>query len=212
MSAFLYVDKIFAPFESNSPLAISLGFAGAILLCAFLFILYDYLMRREAFERKNIVDHLVRENKRQANDTMWNVKKKELDFDEPAQVLGQGTFGRVLLARYRGTNVAVKRVIPHKERQSQNGASGTISHMFSREKGESDVDGHESGMNIMSSYAMSVTGSWANVGKGFDTSIGLGSLSTNAAPDFQALKEEFVAEMRHLSRLRHPCITTVMGT
>lgn len=69
-------------------------------------------MQREASERESVVDHLVRENKRKANDTMWNVKKEELNFEEPAQVLGQGTFGLVLLANYRGTQVAVKRVIP----------------------------------------------------------------------------------------------------
>ena len=168
-------------------------------------------MRREAFERKNIVDHLVRETKRQANNMMWNVKKKELDFDEPAQVLGQGTFGRVLLARYRGTNVAVKRVIPPKQRQAQIDR-GSFSHMFSRETGEAVTDGHQSGMNLMSSFAMkSATGSWANLGRSFGSKFDSSSLSQKATPDFQALKEEFVAEMRHLSRLRHPCITTVMG-
>lgn len=29
--------------------------------------------------------------------------------------------------------------------------------------------------------------------------------------NYEALKEEFIEEMRYLSRLRHPCITTVMG-
>lgn len=108
----LPTETLKAPFKSNIPLAVSLSFAGAILLCALLCLFYDYLMQREASERESVVDHLVRENKRKANDTMWNVKKEELNFEEPAQVLGQGTFGLVLLANYRGTQVAVKRVIP----------------------------------------------------------------------------------------------------
>lgn len=38
----------------------------------------------------------------------------ELKFDDPPSILGRGTFGLVLLAEYRGTQVAVKRVIPPK--------------------------------------------------------------------------------------------------
>ena len=39
---------------------------------------------------------------------------KELRFDEPPEIIGRGTFGLVLLANYRGTEVAVKRVLPSK--------------------------------------------------------------------------------------------------
>jgi hypothetical protein len=33
---------------------------------------------------------------------------------------------------------------------------------------------------------------------------------SNAAT-WRKLKQEFILEMRYLSKLRHPCITTVMG-
>lgn len=55
------------------------------------------------------VDH----KKKQA-DAVWNVKPSELNFDDPPEIVGRGTFGLVLLAEYRGTQVAVKRVIPPK--------------------------------------------------------------------------------------------------
>jgi len=38
----------------------------------------------------------------------------ELKFDEPPEIIGRGTFGLVLKAEYRGTEVAVKRVMPGK--------------------------------------------------------------------------------------------------
>lgn len=41
--------------------------------------------------------------KKQEADSVWLVSLKELDFGNPATVLGEGTFGQVLLADYRGT-------------------------------------------------------------------------------------------------------------
>lgn len=37
-----------------------------------------------------------------------------------------------------------------------------------------------------------------------------GSVGTSRGTPWYRLKEDFIAEMRVLSRLRHPCITTVM--
>jgi hypothetical protein len=45
-------------------------------------------------------------------DAVWTVKRAELIVDDPVEVLGRGTFGMVVKAEYRGTAVAVKRVIP----------------------------------------------------------------------------------------------------
>lgn len=50
--------------------------------------------------------------RRRKNDEIWQVNHEELDFDHPVQVVGQGAFGVVILADYRGTRVAIKRVLP----------------------------------------------------------------------------------------------------
>ena len=42
------------------------------------------------------------------------------------------------------------------------------------------------------------------------STFGLGG-KAKKGPTLKQLKEEFMQEMRHLSKLRHPCITTVMG-
>lgn len=55
-------------------------------------------------------------------DSVWLIQLKELEFDNPPEILGRGTFGLVLLAEYRGTQVAVKRVIPPKDRMPRKAA------------------------------------------------------------------------------------------
>lgn len=50
--------------------------------------------------------------RRRKNDEMWQVTTDELDFSIPVEIIGQGGFGVVLLAEYRGTKVAIKRVLP----------------------------------------------------------------------------------------------------
>ena len=52
--------------------------------------------------------------KKKKLDGIWRVKPSDLKFDDPPVVIGRGTFGLVLLSTYRGTTVAVKRVIPPK--------------------------------------------------------------------------------------------------
>ena len=42
-------------------------------------------------------------------DEIWQVQIEELQFDDPVEVIGQGSFGVVLLAHYRGTKVALSK-------------------------------------------------------------------------------------------------------
>ena len=46
------------------------------------------------------------ERKRKLNDAVWQVKPEDLKFDEPPEILGRGSFGLVLKASYRGTEVS----------------------------------------------------------------------------------------------------------
>ena len=39
-------------------------------------------------------------------DEMWQVDVDELHFDDPVEIIGQGSFGQVLLAEFRGTKVS----------------------------------------------------------------------------------------------------------
>ena len=52
--------------------------------------------------------------KNRKNDELWYVNVNELEFDDPVEVIGQGAFGIVVCAMYRGTKVAIKRGIREK--------------------------------------------------------------------------------------------------
>jgi serine/threonine protein kinase len=240
------------------------------------------------------------------NDQIWHVNVDELHFDDPPEVIGQGSFGDVLLAEYRGTPVAIKHATKtahaRNSRSSKEGSKGDSRGSASPQNsvgagslGTSDqtktVHARNSKTNSSRSGAGSKEGSRGG-SRGSATpqnSVGAGSLGTSdqtqqtdtelginnpeyeskeiypifpggsdeknggdqfsvgfLAADFgqnnkrawlspwmkkrssisdksmmarvcpcfsQATREEeeFIAEMRVLSRLRHPCITTVMG-
>lgn len=61
--------------------------------------------------------------RKKQNETYWRVKFSDLEFQEPPDVLGRGTFGLVLKGEYRGTTVAVKKVLPAKKDDNKRGGS-----------------------------------------------------------------------------------------
>jgi hypothetical protein len=196
--------------EYNMPLLIGAPIGATILLMVIIFLFYEH--------------------KRKKNDSVWHVKKEELKFPEPPHVIGQGSFGVVLLAEYRGTQVAVKRVIPPATKKNQSAATTVII----RDDASDDLGGdstHSRGQSKMgkggsvgtasavgssgSGYKSAMTSGVAGGSKmgfmsGTASMFGGGRGGTDSALR-KRLKLEFVEEMRYLSKLRHPCVTTVMG-
>jgi serine/threonine protein kinase len=158
-------------------------------------------------------------------DALWTIKAGEISYDSPPTVLGQGTYGHVVKGYYRGTSVAVKRALPPRK------GKGTVdTDVFS--SGPSDIDSGNSGLatgtmngsvavfvdsvdnsNIVSgpfvhghrTGVVSVVNSSGEIAPGW-----LGRVCSSCAPQRSAGRA-FIDEMRVLSKLRHPCITTVMG-
>ena len=235
--------------------------------------------------------YLYVERKRKEADSVWQVKPEELVFQEPPKIIGRGTFGLVLLAEYRGTQVAVKRVLPPREKPSSKGSKipthGSADSQFDLEDLEGgtsapDCDasaapeirerlqkylgksGHAAkqgstrsgnlatrtttmGKNFSSNLfdfgarpvALSRKATTSSIpssdgdnlpddfgmktghfhGKKFSLATGVQSVSIDGKRSSSRLKSnvyvqmqsEFIEEMRYLSKLRHPCITTVMG-
>ena len=175
-------------------------------------------------------------------DSLWEVKNSELVYDDPPEVLGRGTFGLVLRAEYRGTYVAVKRVIPPKNTKLT-GSSSSISAIFDysdlfdeeelkelkpvrrRSYGTAKVDPGLSRGMIAGSLSSDIvhiadlieidnaTAPLNSSIKSVDGMIGSYSIENKPSRTKSKayLKEDFVQEMRVLSKLRHPCITTFMG-
>ena len=193
--------------------------------------------------------------RKRKNDEVWHVNVEELHFDHPVQIVGQGAFGVVLLAEYRGTKVAIKRVLPKKDAKKtgsvKTGSVASIASIASAETPEEmkaddhdDVEAGEGGAagttsgttsgfgdldflngysfgtkrsrfrrwfggkDESSRYNLSILGSVSN---GNSLSQGLATWLFPACNETARRHEEFKEEMRLLSRLRHPCITTVMG-
>ncbi|CAJ1957939.1 unnamed protein product [Cylindrotheca closterium] len=210
--------------------------------------------------------------RREKSDEVWKVNVDELHFSHPAEVVGQGAFGVVLLAEYRGTNVAIKRVLPIKKggstKMSGSRIAGRSNEVVedsadskSRETAEEqesydanhskDLEAPLESFGVKrGSLATSTTGTGDNSKLGFLVGLGqrhrkqstisrmlfgsqdtsaynmnvLGTASAGSSshrgivskvfPWCDATTQrqtEFKEEMRLLSRLRHPCITTVMG-
>ena len=226
-------------------------------------------------------------------DEMWKIDVDELLFNDPVDVIGQGSFGVVLLAEYRGTKVAIKQAVKGKGKGSTKGRGSIVhrssvvrtagsvqnsmpmSSQVSAVSGASSFDGRTAGSsdtqnddiesgragnnnnddnnnnnnnnNEPDSAGLSRKGGgvdleflggaggrekkkWAwlplmkqdNYQRRFKETI-LGNASASATrrntaaifcPWFNKhakFQKDFVKEMRVLSLLRHPCITTVMG-
>lgn len=165
--------------------------------------------------------------KKAKGDRIWQVKVDELHFDDPPIIVGRGTFGLVLLAQYRGTAVAVKRVIPPLEMNNHKGKKDNFKQFI-----DEDDDELESGTYSGSSSGSGFLKRRQFLGEGdisthqdADKSLGYSmkginsghTAKTTMAKKFghtdshEKLKADFISEMRHLSTLRHPMITTVMG-
>lgn len=236
--------------------------------------------------------------KRMMSDKVWQIKPQELGFDDPPEILGRGTFGLVLLAEYRGTEVAVKRVIPPKTSTTQSSVikiqpvsaggdfpcdqqhcSGEFSPRTLTRKDDGCTPSRQSSRRTLVSGADPNRGSFglrssledvalkcssedeepshqAETRRGskrpsFDSTsmfddpeqylgdvdcelesstaiksgnLGHGSgrsshasgwlpgfMQDKQAANYKKLKADFIVEMRYLSKLRHPSVTTFMG-
>lgn len=172
-----------------------------------------------------------REMHKRNADHVWKVDKKELIFQEPPQVIGRGSFGLVLLAEYRGTRVAVKRALaPNNNKggslkKSRGKGSVTKNPIFDAERDATPYDSGSSG----GSGGSGSDGSGTGLNSGEYNQPGEGSTVPKGPPSGSSLqrksslfrftssnsrtvgRQDFIEEMRILARLRHPCITTVMG-
>jgi guanylate cyclase len=212
--------------------------------------------------------------KKKQSDTVWHINAEELHFNEPPEVIGQGGFGVVILGEYRGTKVAVKRVLPPAKVKLGSRSLTSSGHNFGGTSGEipaasiqsngtvrksnkgtknvkfgEDSGDIESQHTASNSGSMQLRGSFSGSNKEWERLMAMDqsdndilrilesatasdhgssafySGSVSATQHFiirwlpMGLRfdehskrvTEFVTEMRMLSRLRHPCITTVMG-
>ena len=173
------------------------------------------------------------DQKRRKADCVWQIKPNELKFSEPPEILGRGTFGLVLLAEYRGTHVAVKRVLPPKTAEKKEGclfvdieAPREFSSVAAVASTNSSLAIPEkTRIDSRDPYATASTSDHLNSGARTRHQSAFTSDTPQRKAGIQGrffekmkygdeygkLKADFVVEMRYLAKLRHPCVTTVMG-
>ncbi len=137
-------------------------------------------------------------------DDLWAIPLSDLHFFEPPQVLGRGTFGMVVAAEFRKTRVAVKLVIPPTELNCLA--------VFSHGGGDSTIRAATGGSNDQIAVTLGTpqhrpSHSAATPKRG--NLLRHVVLQHASGTEDKRLRKQFVEEMRTLSKLRHPCITTV---
>jgi len=128
-----------------------------------------------------------RQNALAKADLMWTIGKSDIRYDDPVVVIGSGSFGQVLKGYYRGTTVAVKRAFPSSEMKSM----------------------RESRIGSVMGASMGAYGSQLSTCSDSEEIDIVSKVSQ--VPSSKGMRKSFIEEMRTLSKLRHPCITTLMG-
>lgn len=95
-------------------------------------------------------------------DQQWLVNVEELQFDDPVEVIGQGSFGVVLLGEYRGTKVALKRALKAtsggSKRGSRRGSRASARKKYGSSRGNSSTGSSGRGSNPTDSVGLSSSG------------------------------------------------------
>jgi serine/threonine protein kinase len=160
------------------------------------------------------------EHKRRQENAIWTIPEEDIIFEDPPHELGRGSFGCVLQAEYNGTHVAVKRLDASKfesHGSSSKRSKNTLltSSVPSQEqapstKKDEDILNLEAGLckhGYMKKRSKSFGVTSLRVSK-----IGVGSRSAPIKSRGKAqMQKDFIEEMKLLSKLRHPCITTIIG-
>jgi serine/threonine protein kinase len=158
--------------------------------------------------------------RRRRGDSAWIVKSHQLTVPDEPHVIGYGSFGVVTLAEYRGTKVAIKQMHTSKDLA----ADFSMGSGMSVGSGMSIRSGMSQGSGMFSTMGKDDVVSIADIEdrRGIIRTESRRSLEDKArrsstrstAPRFwssHASKTDFFREMRLLAKLRHPCITTIMG-
>jgi hypothetical protein len=130
----------------------------------------------------------------------WMISVRELRFGDPPVVLGAGSFGQVVRAEYRGTQVAVKRLLAAEA--SASGSSAARTWLGSPGRRNSDLSG-------------ATTRRASLLDGGLDAPPPTPTIEALLAPAGSQSKSprrrDFLREIRVLSQLRHPNILTMIG-
>ncbi|CAB9529589.1 Receptor-type guanylate cyclase gcy [Seminavis robusta] len=151
--------------------------------------------------------------RKQIADSIWEIDPSDIHFGKPVVTLGEGSFGTVLLAEYRGSSVAVKTIRPVQSRRKRPditiSGKGSIDTASGMQKGlqESDRPLPSKILPKPQENFSEITNATATSGIR-PAALWRGS-STVVKRKNQ--RDDFIEEIRLLSKLQHRNIVCVMG-
>ncbi|EGD76827.1 TKL/DICTY4 protein kinase [Salpingoeca rosetta] len=170
---------------------------------------------------------------RKRADALWHIDSEDIVVSDPPDMLGRGAFGVVIKGELNGTAIAIKRAIP----RPPSSKSGSSTGKRSSSSLASDASGSTKHSRIGRKRINSVARSTVNGQKSlspcttfvevdnstkeqrllraltaFTDAASIASVSSGKRYRyFSSAKADFMAEIRLLSRLRHPCVATMLG-
>ena len=173
-------------------------------------------------------------HKRRLSDSQWMIDQSELVMSDPEIIIGEGSFGSVILADYRGTQVAVKCIVPPSARNSKGGVRRSVVTGFGMRDSSNNSGGgrHRDILALMEAGTKTISESFSDEygDKSGSESNGFSERTSITSSNMETVsfrrssirrssvgggsldnKAEFAKEMRLLHTLRHPNIVQVLG-
>lgn len=147
---------------------------------------------------------------------VWQINAADLKYDDPPQQIGQGGFGIVLLAEYRGTPVAVKKLhgtglcVAGSGRKNWTGDSVVTTLSTSKHRPTHNTVGRDRQQDDDAISSTPTTKARRNLSSDTIDSV-IGNQRGSGKGSRKPSLVDFAADMRLLSSLRHPCITSILG-
>ncbi|EGD75741.1 TKL/DICTY4 protein kinase [Salpingoeca rosetta] len=140
---------------------------------------------------------------RRGADKLWQIDAADVVVSDPPEVLGMGAFGVVIKGELNGTAIAIKRVMPRASRAGARAPDGTVTGTYQASRTANGFGLQLGNMDNEAAIERALEQGNATT-QGTTHRMSKTKRLTNA-------KAEFMEEMRLLSRLRHPCIATMLG-
>jgi len=158
-------------------------------------------------------------------DRAWRIQKHDLVFDEPPVVLGKGGFGYVLQAAYHGHDVAIKRIMATDKKNRMSQESGKERHWHESMESSGSLEWSDDSMQdeayatigikpVSDSGLIARRMSMTGVRGGGEGVLILNNQRRSMILNLTKRNtrvQSIMEEMRHLSKLRHICVASVIG-
>ena len=145
------------------------------------------------------------------SDTMWHIHPMDLKFEDPPECLGSGSFGIVLKAEYRGTVVAVKRVLPPAARRKVRASVVTDeNHSYLEQLSKRQAETRSPG-ELMDQYFLEAAQAAGQVvsqgsGKGSGYGSGRGGQASSSVAGRSTRGSSYLRRRKQLAQLKCVCV------